>query len=156
MDINRVRKIYDAMSAKYNMADDFDTFAQGMNSPEKVKKVYDAMSAKYTMQQDFDTFYNMLGVTTEQPKEEKQGFLQRLGSMPHATATGAVINPSATAEAPVELTDDQKQAQAEMRQYLQETGVIDSMEKHVRLREELLCVPSVLTHCLLRVSSMMR
>jgi hypothetical protein len=54
---NIAQKIYDAMSQKYDMAENYDAFAKRLANPEARRTVYDAMSQHYNMDkwEDFDS-----------------------------------------------------------------------------------------------------
>ena len=60
MNNDKVRKVYDLMSAKYNMGQSYEEFEPLMNDDEKRRKVYDLMSQKYNMGQTYDEFSNAL------------------------------------------------------------------------------------------------
>ena len=60
MNKDKVRKVYDLMSAKYDMTQSYDEFEPLMDNEEKRRKVYDLMSAKYDMTQSYDEFSNAL------------------------------------------------------------------------------------------------
>lgn len=58
-----IRKIYDAMSKEYDMAEDFNTFSQDIQNKDVARRVYDAMYERYRMEEDFDEFYKDLSST---------------------------------------------------------------------------------------------
>ena len=70
-DNNNIRKVYDALSAKYtNMAQPYEEFESMMGDEQNRRKVYDALSKKYTkMAQSWEEFNSMLAPTVpeEQP-----------------------------------------------------------------------------------------
>lgn len=73
MDNSKVRKLYDAMSAKYNMTQPYEEFESLLNDEGKRRKVYDAMSAKYNMTQSFDEFNNsLMGNTVDEAVQSNQ------------------------------------------------------------------------------------
>ncbi len=73
MNTDVIRKIYDAMSAKYAMSEDFNTFASDIQDKNVARKVYDAMYSKYQMEEDFDTFYSdILSPSAEEVAEDMQ------------------------------------------------------------------------------------
>lgn len=73
MDNSKVRKLYDAMSAKYNMTQPYEEFESLLNDEGKRRKVYDAMSAIYNMTQSFDEFNNsLMGNTVDEAVQSNQ------------------------------------------------------------------------------------
>ena len=60
---NNIKKVYDAMSAKYNMEEPYEVFEKNMTDGENRKAVYDALTQKYNMLDSFEDFEKYLGIT---------------------------------------------------------------------------------------------
>lgn len=154
-----IRKIYDAMSKEYDMAEDFNTFSQDIQNKDVARRVYDAMYERYRMEEDFDEFYKDLSSTpivdgvkaTESGSvvvdEPQDSLVQRIGKVMQGVSSPSALTPTniATPDAP-ELTQEEKDQRAAMRQRLQEDGTIDRMKeaKKEARREKLRAFGSML------------
>ena len=144
-----IRKVYDAMSKEYDMAEDFDTFAQDIQNKDVARRVYDAMYDRYRMEEDFEEFYKDLtfmpsvdGVKTtesgsvvvdEAPKQGRITLADTLNaSVPGMVSSGYTEEVKEEQEKNM-LTQEERDQRAAMRQRLQEDGTIDRMKE---LRKE--------------------
>ena len=137
-----IRKIYDAMSKEYDMVEDFNTFSQDIQNKDVARRVYDAMYERYRMEEDFDEFYKDLSSTpivdgvkaTESGSvvvdEPHDSLVQRIGKVVQGASSPSALTPTniATPDGP-ELTQEEKDQRAAMRQRLQEDGTIDRMKE---------------------------
>ena len=57
---NNIKKVYDAMSAKYNMEEPYEVFEKNMTDGANRKAVYDALTQKYNMLDSFEDFSDTL------------------------------------------------------------------------------------------------
>lgn len=136
--MSKIKKLYDIVSEKYDFGD-YNTFESYMNDSEKRRKVYDIISEKYDFG-DYDNFNNMVGsapsapsapsaeevAESMQPEEaNKFGVLGRMGKYMGSPSAYAPM-PEIKESEPI--TDEQRAAQAQMREQLKESGVIDTME----------------------------
>ena len=84
------KKLYDALSADYDMGD-FETFAADVEDSVKRRKLYDAISGEYDLG-DFDSFSKqLLGTTTTQPAQAAQPKAQ--AAQPVVDAYGMPMQP---------------------------------------------------------------
>lgn len=142
-----IRKVYDAMSKEYDMAEDFDTFAQDIQNKDVARRVYDAMYDRYRMEEDFEEFYKDLtfmpsveGVKTTEsgsvvvsPAEEAPKKRITMADTLNASVPGMVsadYSKSVQEEQEKDmLSQEEKDQRAAMRERLQEDGTIDRMKE---------------------------
>ena len=98
---DNIRKVYDALSAKYNkMAQPYEEFEQMMTDEQNRKKVYDALSSKYSnMAQSWDEFNSMLAPAAAEQVEAKPVEQAQVNAAPEQKEGG---NPAVMPEAQAE------------------------------------------------------